>query len=81
MVGVQEQAKYGRTSGVDFGPIDVIKYAEAFGARGLMISSADEVAQVLRKAFEISGPVLIGIPVDYRDNHLLFENVSEHLLN
>jgi ferredoxin-NADP reductase len=34
-----------------------------------------------RKAFEIPGPVLIGIPVDYRDNHLLFENVFEHLLN
>ncbi|MGC2401843.1 MAG: acetolactate synthase AlsS [Acidobacteriaceae bacterium] len=81
MVGVQEQAKYGRTSGVDFGPIDVVKYAEAFGARGFMISSADEIAQVLHKAFEIPGPVLIGIPVDYRDNHLLFENVSEHLLN
>jgi acetolactate synthase I/II/III large subunit len=73
MVEVQEQAKYGRASGVDFGPIDVVKYTEAFGARGFMISSADEIAQVLHKAFEMPGPVLIGIPVDYRDNHLLFE--------
>jgi acetolactate synthase I/II/III large subunit len=81
MVGVQEQAKYKRTSGVDFGPVDLVKYAEAFGARGCMINSPDEIAPVLRKAFEASGPVLIGIRVDYRDNHILFENVHEHLLN
>jgi acetolactate synthase-1/2/3 large subunit len=81
MVGVQEQAKYKRTSGVDFGPVDVVKYAEAFGARGSMINSPEEIAPVLRKAFEAPGPVLIGIRVDYRDNHTLFENVHEHLLN
>jgi acetolactate synthase-1/2/3 large subunit len=81
MVGVQEQAKYKRTSGVDFGPVDVVKFAEAFGAIGLMIDSPDQIGHTLRKAFEIAGPVLLGIRVDYRDNHLLFENVHEHLLN
>ena len=29
MVRFQEMAKYGRSSGVDFGPIDVVKFAEA----------------------------------------------------
>jgi len=81
MVAVQERAKYKRTSGVDFGPVDVVKYAEAFGARGFMINSPDEIGMVLRRAFEIPGPVLIGIDVDYRDNHQLFEKVHEHLLN
>jgi acetolactate synthase-1/2/3 large subunit len=80
MVAVQERAKYKRTSGVDFGPVDVVKYAEAFGAKGLFVNSPDEIGQQLRKAFEIPGPVLIGINVDYRDNHLLFENVHKHLL-
>jgi acetolactate synthase-1/2/3 large subunit len=81
MVGIQEQAKYKRTSGVDFGPVDIVKYAEAFGASGCMINSPDEIAPVLQRAFEASGPVLIGIRVDYRDNHILFEKVHEHLLN
>jgi acetolactate synthase-1/2/3 large subunit len=81
MVAVQEQAKYKRTSGVHFGPVDVVKYAQAFGACGYMIHSPDEIGPVLRKAFEVPGPVLIGIHVDYRDNHLLFEKVHEHLLN
>jgi len=81
MVAVQEQAKYKRTSGVDFGPVDVVKYAEAFGATGIMIDSPEEIGPKLRKAFEVSGPVLIGVRVDYRDNHLLFEKVHERLLN
>src|SRR5580700_6552416 len=81
MVGVQERPKYGRTSGVDFGPVDVVKYAEAFGAAGFMVERPDQIEPTLKKAFEIPGPVLIGIRVDYRDNHKLFEKVHEHLLN
>jgi len=81
MVAVQEQSKYKRTSGVDFGPINVVKYAEAFGAIGFMIETPDQIGPILKKAFEIPGPVLIGIQVDYRDNHKLFDKVHEHLLN
>jgi acetolactate synthase I/II/III large subunit len=81
MVAVQEQPKYKRTSGVDFGPVDVVRYAEAFGAAGFMVDSPDQIGPTLKKAFEIPGPVLIGIRVDYRDNHKLFEKVHEHLLN
>jgi acetolactate synthase I/II/III large subunit len=46
-----------------------------------MINSPDQIGPTLKKAFEIPGPVLIGIRVDYRDNHKLFEKVPEHLLN
>jgi acetolactate synthase-1/2/3 large subunit len=77
MVGVQEQIKYNRTSGVDFGPVDHVKYAEAFGATGLRIRRPDEIAPTLRKAFDTPGPVLIEVNVDYRDNIKLFEDVHE----
>jgi acetolactate synthase I/II/III large subunit len=80
MVGIQEEPKFKRTSGVEFGPVDVVKYAEAFGASGYMINSPNAFGSVLSKAFEVPGPVLIGIRVDYRDNHLLFEQIHEHLL-
>ena len=80
MVGTQEVQKYGRVSGVTFGPIDPVKYAEAFGAKGLMIRSPEDIAPVLKQAFDAEGPVLIGVPVDYRDNHKLFENVRENSL-
>jgi acetolactate synthase I/II/III large subunit len=37
MVRFQEIAKYGRASGVEFGPVDVVTLARAFGAHGLRI--------------------------------------------
>jgi acetolactate synthase-1/2/3 large subunit len=68
MVAFQEYLKYGRTSGVDFGPVDIVKYAEAFGATGFAVRRPDEFAPILRKAMNTSGPVLIDIPVDYSHN-------------
>ena len=73
MVATQEKLKYARTSGVEFGPINYIKYAQAFGATGLMTNTPDDVAPVMKKAFDTSGPVIVGVHVDYRDNHQLFE--------
>jgi acetolactate synthase-1/2/3 large subunit len=46
-----------------------------------MINSPDEIGPVLRKSFEVPGPVLIGIRVDYRDNHILFDKVRPLQLN
>jgi len=46
-----------------------------------MADAPDQIGSTLKKAFEIPGPVLIGIRVDYRDNHKLFEKVPEHLPN
>jgi len=77
MVGAQETLKYGRKSGVEFGPVDLVKYAEAFGATGMMIRTPDEIAPTLKKAFNLAGPVIVGVHVDYRDNVKLFEMVSE----
>jgi acetolactate synthase-1/2/3 large subunit len=77
MVRVQEVAKYGRASGIELGPIDYLKYAEAFGATGLMIRSPDEINSILKRAFDTPGPVIIGVHVDYSDNHKLFEMVNE----
>ena len=77
MVAVQEEQKYGRRSGTAFGPVDPVKYAEAFGAKGLMIRTPDEIAPVLRRALEAQGPVIIGVHVDYSDNPKLFEDVDQ----
>jgi acetolactate synthase I/II/III large subunit len=81
MVRFQEVAKYGRASGVDFGPVDIVRFAEAFGARGLKIERPDEIGPTLKRALEMQGPVLIGVPVDYRDNHRLMEMVHPGVLN
>ena len=81
MVRFQEMAKYGRASGVEFGPVDVVRFAEAFGAHGLRIDRPEQVAPTLKRALAMQGPVLIGIPVDYRDNQRLMEMVHPNVLN
>lgn len=60
--------KYGRAAGVDFGPVDFVKYVEAFGAKGLRVNKPSELGKVLDEAFATKGPVLVDIPVDYSDN-------------
>jgi acetolactate synthase-1/2/3 large subunit len=81
MVGFQEVAKYGRTSGVDFGPVDVVRFAEAFGAKGLRIETPDQISSTIKKALTMQGPVIVGVPVDYRDNHQFMEIVHPGALN
>jgi thiamine pyrophosphate-dependent acetolactate synthase large subunit-like protein len=53
--------------------LDYVRYAEAFGATGLMINKPDEIGPVLKRAFDLDGPVVVGVHVDYSDNHKLFE--------
>jgi acetolactate synthase I/II/III large subunit len=81
MVRFQEMAKYGRASGVEFGPVDVVPFAEAFGAQGLRTDRPEQIAPTLKRALAMQGPVVVGIPVDYRDNHRLMEIVHRHVFN
>jgi acetolactate synthase I/II/III large subunit len=59
----------------------VVGFAEALGARGLKIEHPEEVSSTLKKALAVPGPVIVGVPVDYRENHRLMENVHPEALN
>ncbi|CZT39474.1 acetolactate synthase AlsS [Streptococcus agalactiae] len=77
MVEFQEEMKYGRSSGVDFGPVDFVKYAESFGAKGYRVDSKDSFEETLKQALidAENGPVLIDVPIDYKDNMTLGETI------
>ncbi len=81
MVAFQEQMKYGRTAGIEFGPVDKVAYAQAFGATGLRVNSADEFVPLLRKAMATPGPVIIEIPVDYSHNIELGQAMHENVVS
>jgi len=42
-----------------------------------MIRTPEEIAPVMKEALDHTGPILIGVHVDYSDNHKLFEMVKE----
>ncbi|MCH4009987.1 MAG: acetolactate synthase AlsS [Companilactobacillus sp.] len=81
MVKFQEEAKYGRNSGVDIGSVDFAKYAESFGATGIHINKADELEGALKMAFAKQGPTVIDIPVDYSDNIKLLSTLLDDYVN
>ncbi|HCX9028866.1 TPA: acetolactate synthase AlsS [Staphylococcus aureus] len=81
MVEFQEEMKYKRSSGVEFGPVDFVKYAESFGAKGLRVTNQEELEAAIKEGYETDGPVLIDIPVNYKDNIKLSTNMLPDVFN
>ena len=71
MVKFQEEMKYGDSAAVKFGPIDFVKYAESFGAKGYRVEKAADLNKVLDQAFKENGPTIVDVPVDYSFNQTL----------
>lgn len=72
MVKEQELMKYKRRSGVDFGEVDLVSFAKAFGAKGYLLRNPADFKALLHEVFAQKGPVLVDIPIDYSDNPKLF---------
>ncbi|MFM1869129.1 MAG: acetolactate synthase AlsS [Planctomycetota bacterium] len=81
MVAFQEQAHYGRRSGVALGRVDVAKFAESFGARGTNVTDASQLAAALDEGLASPVPFIIGVPVDYSGNAELMKSASPKGLN
>lgn len=81
MVKFQEELKYGKSAGVNFGSVDFVKYAESFGATGLRVEKAQDLEKVLDQAFATEGPVVVDISVDYSDNKELGKQILEDQLH
>ncbi|OLN86998.1 Acetolactate synthase [Colletotrichum chlorophyti] len=75
MVEFQEVDKYGRSSGVDLGGVDFVKYAEAFGAKGLRVSRSSELEAVMKEALSHEGVCVVDVEIDYSHNPELMRNV------
>jgi acetolactate synthase-1/2/3 large subunit len=54
--------------GLSFGNPDFVKYAEAYGAKGRRVESAEGLVPTLEAAFEEGGVQLVVVPVDYSEN-------------
>lgn len=77
MVKFQEEMKYGNPAAVKFGPIDFVKYAESFGAKGYRVERAADLNTVLDQAFKENGPTIVDVPVDYSFNQTLGKTLLE----
>ena len=55
--------------GLDYHNPDFVKYAEAYGAHGHLITSAEDFTETVEKCLNSKGVHLIDCPVDYSLNH------------
>ncbi len=69
--------QFGRTYGVSFNNPDFVQLARSFGAAGYRVEGADELAPILREAFDSGVPAVVDVPVDYRENLKLTEKLGK----
>lgn len=72
----KQQLKFGRSSFVDFGNPDFVRYAESFGAVGYRVTASSELAPMLADALKQPVPSIIDCPVDYDENIRLSERLQ-----
>ncbi|KAH8812378.1 putative acetolactate synthase [Xylogone sp. PMI_703] len=65
MVQFQEEAKYGRSSGIKLGGVDFVKFADAFGAVGFRVTDAADLEAVMKSALGVDGVAIVDIKIDY----------------
>ncbi len=64
--------------GLDYGNPDFVTYARAYGAEGHRIERAEDLQPTLAGALAAGGVHLVEVPVDYSENHRVFdEELSE----
>jgi acetolactate synthase-1/2/3 large subunit len=80
MVAFQEELKYGRTSGVQLGDYDIVRYAAAFGAKGVRVSSLTEFEDAFTRSLAEPGVTIIDVLVDYSRNTELFAELHDGVL-
>ena len=64
----KQQVRFGRTSAVEFGNPDFVRYAESFGAAGYRVTEAAELGPILKAALQRDIPAVIDCPVDAGEN-------------
>jgi len=62
MIKMQQTAKYGEGCAVDLTTVDFVKFAEAFGAKGVYVDTPEDFRSALIDALIHKGPTVIELP-------------------
>ncbi len=68
VIELNQQRRYGRTFGVEFGNPDLVQYAGAFDIPAWRVERAGDLRPLLERALRLDRPSLIEVPVDYAEN-------------
>jgi len=71
LIEMHQLRRFGRVMGTRFDSPDIVGLARSLGVDGVRIGRAGDLPEVLARALRASGPVVVEIPVDYRENEKL----------
>jgi acetolactate synthase I/II/III large subunit len=69
-----------RNFGLDYTNPDFARFAESHGATGITVKKGDDLATVLKKAFELRKVVVVECTIDYTPNYETFSKEIEDLV-
>ncbi|HUG49046.1 MAG TPA: acetolactate synthase large subunit [Candidatus Limnocylindria bacterium] len=76
LIDWKQRNEFGRPYAVEFGNPDLVAYAESFGIAGFRAQSSADLYPTLMRALEVDGPALVDVPIDYRENLRLTEQLG-----
>ena len=77
LIAWKQENEFGHHTDLAFGNPDWLTLASSFGWSGQRVENSADLRTALNIAFEQSGPSLIVIPIDYRENNLLTKRLGE----
>lgn len=77
LIAWKQTNEFGRHTDLAFGNPDWLQLASAFDWQGHIVDKAANLQSILQQCFNESGPSLLVIPIDYRENALLTKSLGE----
>lgn len=77
MIRWKQQADGFPDFGMKFGNPDFVAYAASYGAKGMRLTSAAELAPALAQAFASGGVNIVVAPVDYSESRALLDGAAK----
>jgi len=76
LISWKQDNEFGHHTDLSFGNPDWLTLAKAFGWHGHVVPNSADLAGALEDAFSETGPSLVVIPIDYRENALLTKRLG-----
>jgi len=77
LIAWKQESHFGHHTDLSFGNPDWLLLAKSFGWHGHYVPNAVDLAATLETALGESGPSLVVVPIDYRENQLLTKKLGE----
>jgi acetolactate synthase-1/2/3 large subunit len=77
LIAWKQETHFGKHTDLAFGNPDWLLLAQSFGWNGHFVNNAADLASTLEEALAETGPSLLVVPIDYRENMLLTKKLGE----